>query len=213
MAKIVLTEGDNVVQEMVLHKERTTIGRRPHNDLVIDSPAVSGEHAVIITIYNDSFLEDLSSTNGTQVNGHAVTKHFLQHNDVIQMAKYKLVYLVDAVEDISEDHHLKMFPSLRPDAIVTVIDGPGAGKKLALVKVLTTIGRPGVQVAIVARRAHGYELTHVEGNTYTRVNGAPLKVGAWSLSDGDVIDIAGMTMQFSWKPRNGYQKINTAGKR
>lgn len=197
MAKIILTKGGNVVQEMTLNKERTTIGRRPHNDLVIDNLAISGEHAVIITIYNDSFLEDLNSTNGTQVNGHPVTKHFLQHNDVIQMAKYKLVYVVDSDQDM-KDSRPKMFPMPRPDAVITVLDGPSAGKTMLLTKVLTTIGRPGVQVAIVTRRPHGYELTHVEGSTYTRINGAPLNAGARPLRDEDVIDIAGTTMRFSW---------------
>ncbi|PUA16280.1 FHA domain-containing protein [Glaciimonas sp. PCH181] len=199
MAKIILTKGGNVVQEMALHKERTTIGRRPHNDLVIDNPAISGEHAAIITVYNDSFLEDLNSTNGTQVNGHPITKHFLQHNDVIQMADYKLVYLVDSDQDI-KDSRPKMFPIPRPDAVITVLDGASCGKTMLLTKVLTTIGRPGIQVAIVTRRPHGYELTHVEGNIYTRVNGVPLSVGARPLQDGDIIDIAGTTMKFSWNP-------------
>lgn len=202
MAKIILTKGGSVVQELALHKERTTIGRRPHNDLVIDHPAISGEHAAIITVYNDSFLEDLNSTNGTQVNGHLITKHFLQHNDVIHMAEYKLVYLVDSDQDI-KDSRPKMFPIPRPDAVITVLDGSSCGKTMLLTKVLTTIGRPGIQVAIVTRRPHGYELTHVEGNTYTRVNGVPLSIGARPLQDGDIIDIAGTTMKFSWNPVAG----------
>ncbi|AMO97243.1 FHA domain protein [Collimonas fungivorans] len=198
MAKIILTKGGTVIQEMTLTKERTTIGRRAHNDMVIDNLAISGEHAVIITIYNDSFLEDLNSTNGTQVNGHPVTKHFLQHNDVIQMARYKLLYQVDTDEEI-KDNRPKMFPVPRPDATITVLDGPSAGKEMLLTKVLTTIGRPGIQVAIVTRRPHGYELTHVEGSTYTRVNDTPLSAGARALKDEDVIDIAGTLMRFSWK--------------
>ena len=77
-------------------KERTTIGRKPHNDIQIDNLAVSGEHAVIVTILNDSFLEDLGSTNGTVVNGNPIKKHFLQNNDVIELGKYKLKFIGDA---------------------------------------------------------------------------------------------------------------------
>ena len=85
-----------VLKEIPLDKERTTIGRKPHNDIQIDNLAVSGEHAVIVTILNDSFLEDLGSTNGTLVNGKPIKKHFLQNNDVIEIGKYKLKYINDA---------------------------------------------------------------------------------------------------------------------
>jgi hypothetical protein len=82
-----------VIREIPLDKERITIGRRPQNDIQIENLAVSGEHACIVTILNDSFLEDLGSTNGTLVNGNAVKKHFLQNNDVIELGKYKLKFI------------------------------------------------------------------------------------------------------------------------
>ena len=90
MAKLILSMDGLVLKEIPLTKERTTIGRKPHNDIQIDNLAVSGEHAVIVTILNDSFLEDLGSTNGTLVNGNTVKKHFLQNNDVVELGKYKL---------------------------------------------------------------------------------------------------------------------------
>ena len=98
-----------VLREYPLTKERTTIGRKPHNDIVIDNLAVSGEHAMIMTILNDSFLEDLGSTNGTLVNGQPIKKHFLQNNDVIELGKYKLKYMAEAVAagglgGLREDH-------------------------------------------------------------------------------------------------------------
>ena len=98
MAKLILSMDGLVLKEVVLTKERTTIGRKPHNDLVIDNLAVSGEHAVIVTILNDSFLEDLGSTNGTFVNGQPVKKHFLQNGDVVELGKYKIRFVADAVE-------------------------------------------------------------------------------------------------------------------
>src|SRR5437899_1674196 len=65
MAKLILSMDNLVLKEIALAKERTTIGRKPHNDIQIDNLAVSGEHAVIVTILQDSFLEDLGSTNCT----------------------------------------------------------------------------------------------------------------------------------------------------
>src|SRR5690242_9170047 len=93
MAKLILSMDGLVLKEIPLTKERTTLGRKPHNDIQIDNLAVSGEHAVIVTILNDSFLEDLGSTNGTLVNGQPIKKHFLQNNDVIELGKYKLKYM------------------------------------------------------------------------------------------------------------------------
>src|SRR3970040_1737055 len=96
MAKLILSMDGLVLKEIPLAKERTTIGRKPHNDIQIDNLAVSGEHAVIVTILNDCFLEDLGSTNGTLVNGNPVKKHFLQNNDVVELGKYRLRFVGEA---------------------------------------------------------------------------------------------------------------------
>src|SRR5690242_10145889 len=96
MAKLILSVDGQVLKEYTLSKERTLIGRKPHNDIQIDNLAVSGEHAAIITILNDSFIEDLGSTNGTMVNGKPIKKHFLQNNDVVEIGKHKLKYFNDA---------------------------------------------------------------------------------------------------------------------
>ena len=93
MAKLQFSLDGNALGEYELNKERTTIGRRPVNDIHIDNLAVSGEHAAITTIGNDSFLEDLNSTNGTLVNNKSVKKHVLHHNDVIEFGKYQLLYI------------------------------------------------------------------------------------------------------------------------
>src|SRR5512135_530616 len=96
MAKLILSVDGQVLKEYTLSKERTLIGRKPHNDIQIDNLAVSGEHAAIITILNDSFIEDLGSTNGTMVNGKPIKKHFLQNNDVVEIGKHKPKYFNDA---------------------------------------------------------------------------------------------------------------------
>ena len=96
MAKLILSLEGSVIREIPLNKERITIGRKAQNDIQIENLAVSGEHACIVTILNDSFLEDLGSTNGTIVNGNQIKKHILQNNDVIEIGKYKLKYVAEA---------------------------------------------------------------------------------------------------------------------
>ena len=95
MAKLILSMDGLVLKEIPLDKERMTIGRKASNDIQIDNLAISGEHAAVVTILSDSFLEDLNSTNGTLVNGQSVKKHFLKNGDVIELGKYKLEYVTE----------------------------------------------------------------------------------------------------------------------
>jgi len=91
MAKLILSLDGMVIREYPLTKERTTIGRKPHNDIVIDNLAISGEHAMIMTILNDSFLEDLGSTNGTFVRRARVTVPLaLENDDLIKVGSVDL---------------------------------------------------------------------------------------------------------------------------
>ena len=294
MAKLILSMDGLVLKEIPLTKERTTIGRKPHNDIQIDNLAVSGEHAVIVTILNDSFLEDLGSTNGTVVNGNPVKKHFLQNNDVVELGKYKLKFVGDAAPTASgEKADFEKTMVLRPsqmkaaaeqakaapgsplggaqaavaqraaavqqvgatataagiadkDAItkpvsstpaaapapaaasaaapakapaapaaaaapapagkpgqplgaIQLLSGANAGKELELTKPLTTLGKPGVQVAVLTRRPPGYFITHVEGANRPTVNGQAIGAAPHSLKDHDVIELAGVKMEFFLK--------------
>ena len=233
MAKLILSMDGLVLKEIGLNKERLTIGRKPHNDIQIDNLAISGEHAVVVTILNDSFLEDLNSTNGTLVNGQPVKKHILRNNDVIELGKYKLKYMggeLDAMSGSSEfdkaattrpgmtrpPSELEMMPSGAPtrsnagvppppapsiaSAAIQLLNGANAGKELELTKTLTTLGKPGLQVAVIARRPHGYFITHVEGKQFPVLNGKTLDAQAHPLVDHDVIEIAGIKMEFFLKP-------------
>jgi pSer/pThr/pTyr-binding forkhead associated (FHA) protein len=258
MAKLILSVDGQVLKEHVLSKERTLIGRKPHNDIQIDNLAVSGEHAAIITILNDSFIEDLGSTNGTMVNGKPIKKHFLQANDVIEIGKHKLKYFNDAPSQASAADFEKtmiirspakaaapppaaapaapsapaaeratsdtvtnmkaMAPEVvkaappppqptahadhapLPDAAIQVLSGAAAGRTLDLTKNLTTIGKPGLQVAVITKRPNGYFITHVEGASFPTLNGASLGATAHPLADHDMIEIAGVKMEFFFKP-------------
>ncbi|HXZ48109.1 MAG TPA: FHA domain-containing protein [Usitatibacter sp.] len=266
MAKLILSVDGQVLKEYTLSKERTLIGRKPHNDIQIDNLAVSGEHAAIITILNDSFIEDLGSTNGTMVNGKPIKKHFLQNNDVVEIGKHKLKYFNDAptaatAADFEKTmiirNPAKAGPTPAPDkamgdtqtnlkalapepakpapapaapppaaaaapapakapepapaapapaggpvreAAIQVLSGAAAGKTLDLTKNLTTVGKPGVQVAVITRRPNGYFITHVEGATFPTLNGTSLGAHAQMLNDHDLIEIAGVKMEFFYKP-------------
>jgi hypothetical protein len=233
MAKLILSMDGLVLKEIQLNKERLSIGRKPHNDIQIDNLAISGDHAVVVTILADSFLEDLNSTNGTLVNGQPIKKHFLRNNDIIELGKYKLKYLADlqagaAASDFEKNAairsgQLKMPselqleptetitrssvglssvpkpPSPMSGAAIQLLNGPNAGKELELTKTLTTLGKPGLQVAVIAKRPHGFFITHVEGRQFPVVNGRSLDAQAYPLGDHDVIEIAGIKMEFFLK--------------
>jgi pSer/pThr/pTyr-binding forkhead associated (FHA) protein len=288
MAKLILSMDGLVLKEIPLTKERTTIGRKAHNDIQIDNLAVSGEHAVIVTILNDSFMEDLGSTNGTLVNGNPVKKHFLQNNDVIELGKYKLKFIQEqGAQPAAAAADFEKTMVLRPSAMkaaaeqakaagmggaqaaqaarqaavhqvaagaaatgvadkdnkgaqiaaaqaaapaapaapaaaapaaapatpaapaapkpaqplgaIQLLSGGNAGKELELSKPLTTLGKPGVQVAVLTRRPTGYFITHVEGAQRPTVNGQPIGSAPHALKDHDLVEIAGIKMEFFHK--------------
>ena len=234
-AKLILSLNNSVLGEFPLDKERIILGRKAENDIQVDNLAVSGQHAAIITILNDSFLEDLDSTNGTYVNGKLVKKHALKNGDVITIGKHELKYVNDEASDEDDEFEKTMIirpgmaghaaaaakaeqhaPAAAPAAAVAsaapgaaapaadaslplgkvqVLSGPGAGKELELKKALITLGRPGVQVAVITRRPQGYYITHVEG-THPVVNGDSMGGQARQLKDHDVIELAGVKMEF-----------------
>jgi pSer/pThr/pTyr-binding forkhead associated (FHA) protein len=288
MARLILSLDGQVLAEYNMSKERYTIGRLPDNDVRIDNPAVSGHHSLIINILNDSFLEDLNSTNGTYVNGKLIKKHALQHGDVITIGHHQLRFSDQQTSDNEQDEFEKTMvipagqqsadqlaaaekaaemaasaeaaaepavagglrddikvdmpesgapkpaiaaekvepvahtaaaaaaepaahtatatgidpgtaPNALPLAKLQVLSGAFAGRELELTKALTTLGRPGVQVAAITRRAEGYYIVHVESGKegdYPLVNGQPIGAQARKLNDNDVVQLAGVKMGF-----------------
>lgn len=280
MARLILSLDSQVLAEYNMSKERYTIGRLPDNDVRIDNPAVSGHHSLIINILNDSFLEDLNSTNGTYVNGKLIKKHALQNGDVITIGHHQLRFADQQINEPEQDEFEKTMvipagqqnaeqlaraeraadeaasaeaenrvdvsvempepepepkatpepraepepkpaprpapepashtqtstgvdpstaPSALPLAKLQVLSGAFAGRELELTKALTTLGRPGVQVAAITRRSEGYYVVHVESGEegdYPLVNGQPIGAQARKLSDNDVLQLAGVKMGF-----------------
>src|SRR5271167_2701456 len=245
MARLILSLDGSVLAEYNMNKERYTIGRLPDNDIRIDNPAVSGHHSLIINILNDSFLEDLNSTNGTYVNGKLIKKHAMQHGDVITVGHHQLRFVDSQDGETEQDEFEKTMvitPSSQgedrirrvsaavdqaakaiaakrpaptptpghgagvpenatalPKAKLQVLSGAFAGRELELTKALTTLGRPGVQVAAITRRSEGYFIVHVDSgkeNDYPQVNGVPIGPQARRLNDNDVVQLAGVKMGF-----------------
>ena len=236
MGKLILSLDGSVLAEYDMDKERYTIGRLPDNDIHIDNMAVSGHHALIINILNDSFLEDLNSTNGTYVNGKLIKKHALQNGDVIAVGKHQMKFsnevgATSGSGDEADEFEKTMIirpgakmqagtPSLDsvnkavesagaapiggdskqglPKAKLQVLSGAFAGKELELNKALTTLGRPGVQVAAITRRADGFFIVPVEGDggSPPLVNDKEVGPQAQKLGNRDVIELAGVKMGF-----------------
>lgn len=222
MGKLVVSLDGVVIKEVQITKDKTTLGRRPYNDIVIDNLAVSGEHSVLQMVGADVFIEDLNSTNGTYINGKAVKKQLLAHNDTVEIGKYKIKYLVENGAEFEKAMIMKpgtlpvgaaaaaagsrpgasdysdfgdLGPAVVP-AMIKVLNGAAAGREVALIKVVTTVGKPGVQVASISKRPIGYVFAHVEGEGRPTVNGTPLQGDSVQLKNGDVIELAGTQMQF-----------------
>ena len=209
MPKMIVSIDGVVIKEVQLTKDRTTLGRRPYNDIVIDNLAVSGEHAVIQMSGAEVFMEDLNSTNGTYVNGKAVKKQQLQNGDVVEVGKYKIKYVGEGGGDnfektmmVKSSAALAAAPTMAApaaaalNASIKVLNGAASGREVPLTKVVTTIGKPGVAVAAITRRHHGFVVAHVEGAGNPTLNGAPIGVEPVALKSGDLIELAGTQMQF-----------------
>ena len=234
MAKVVLRFNGDSVREYELDKEVLTIGRKSGNDIHIDDLAVSGNHAKILTIMNDSFVEDLDSTNGTFIGENKISRHALQDGDTIVVGKHELKYINENATDDEGEFEQTMI--IRPDAEgipetrqadnnietsigkiaadlataaantadpgaakLQLISGTNAGKELPLTKILTTLGRPDVQVAAITRRPAGYFLIVVdagEDNRMPLVNDTAIDK-QHPLQSGDIIEVAGVKMRFT----------------
>ena len=230
MPKMIVSIDGVVIKEVQLTKDRTTLGRRPYNDVVIDNLAISGEHAVFQMTGNEVFIEDLNSTNGTYVNGKAAKKQQLVNGDTVEVGKYKIKFVSEVAGDGFEKtmmvksgpggmaHAPTPQPTPQPayqpsgvgglapprpgvaastsQASIKVLSGAASGREVPLTKVVTTIGKPGVAVAAITKRQHGFVVHHVEGAGNPSLNGAPIGTEPVALKNVDLIELAGTHMQF-----------------
>lgn len=252
MARLIASLPDGSTREVRLDRGRITIGRRADNDLCLPFPAVSAEHAAVVTIGADSFLEDLDSTNGTFVNGSRITKHFLRDGERIGAGRIEMVYAAGeamaseaaaamqsppvappaegapepmaeallanmmeaqspagAVVDIPPP--LSMVPPAdpsrpaakingvtaeTPEARVTILSGPNAGRATPMTRAQFVFGRPGVTVAAIRRSGGSYRLVPLGGEALPTVNGGAVAREGIELAFGDTIDVAGVTLRF-----------------
>ena len=234
MPNLVISIDGAVIKEVTLVKERTTLGRRPYNDIVIENLAVSGEHAVLTMKDGKVTIEDLRSTNGTFVNGRAIQKHELLHGDLLDIGRYKIRFLGNVLMDsdapmpsasktlahISEEPdsdyaklsspsgfgEISSFASTiqgsvsslpERHAVIRMMTGSMAGKEVSLYKVVTTLGKPGVAIASITQKPHGFVLTQLEGESEAlKLNGQVVGPLSVPLLNGDTMELAGSTMRF-----------------
>ncbi len=216
MAKIIVSLDDNLIKIVPLNKDRMTLGRRPYNDIVVDNLAVSGEHAALQVIGHDYFIEDLNSTNGTYINEQKIKRQILKNGDTIEIGKYAIKYVQDGVTSQSATlnpvsaslnvNDEKLVEEKKPlfeqtkfaEAYVAIkiLSGASTGKELPLVKIVTTIGKPGEAVIAITKRPKSYMVAHVEGATRPSLNGVSFGIDAVPLKNGDLFELAGTAMQF-----------------
>ena len=191
------------IKHVYLHKDRTTLGRDPGNDIVLDNKVVSGRHCAFdLKGVADVFLEDLHSTNGTYVNDHMVkTRTQLHDGDVIAIGNFRIKYL-QASEEPSGFGSTQAMTSgdwAVPNASFQVVSGSSAGLEVPVVKAVTTFGRPGVCVVSVSHRRNGYFVGHLAGDQPPLLNGQPIGDEPVMLSNDDVLELAGTRMLFQLK--------------
>jgi len=207
MPRVVLTHEGAVLKEYPLDKERITIGRKPHNDIQLDDPTVCGQHASILMLQN-AYIEDMNSTNGILLNGKKVTRRQLNHGDIIKIGRHELKFIDDNAEEfestvIIQPEGRAAAPTAQPvkHYQVKILSGPKSGESINLIKPYTTLGSPGVQVAVVARRGKEYFLMPMSGTgergNPPKLNGQSISANSQRLKEGDTIEVAGTQLQFT----------------
>ncbi|QLI80227.1 FHA domain-containing protein [Chitinibacter fontanus] len=222
MAKLFLSLDGNPVKEFRLTRARTSIGRRPNNDIQIDNLAVSGQHAVVEVVGQIYFVEDLGSTNGTLLNGEKITRHPLKSGDELTIGKYSITFWREpAVAAKQEEFEKTMvmqapavpvasmatkpvksakpMPENAPVAVIRVLTGNNAGREMVLNKNVTSLGKAGLQVVAFTKRGNDFYITHVEGEQRPLVNSREISEKPQLLMEEDLIEVMGIRMAFFFR--------------
>lgn len=224
MAKLIIKFNDVVIDQIVLKQGDMNIGRRPGSDVLLNNLAVSGNHASIFTIGEDSFIQDLNSTNGTFVNNKKIGKHHLENGDVITIGNHSLTYVNESASKSAPDLAKTVIISghKQEDIIAQVakasappiaarepeppkhgslfiLSGPNSGKRIDLTMATTSLGRAGKRAGIIARNGNRFLLLPGDDGQAPKLNGAKVAVNGEELKNGDMIEIADARMQFYLK--------------
>ena len=202
------------INHVFLQEDRTTLGRKPHNDIVFDNMVVSGEHCVFeLEGLAKVYIQDLASTNGTYINNRMIkSRQLLADGDIITIGNFRVQFLA-----ASEHEH----PGARPAAAETTVmpleamglfgsggalraslkvtAGASAGQEIKVVKAVTTFGEPGVALVSVSHRRDGYYVARMEGAVAPTLNGSPIGLRAVALAHGDVLKLGKVEMEFLLK--------------
>lgn len=192
MPKLVVTLDGATVKELPLRRDRTTLGRRPYNDIVIDHLGVSGEHAAFVQKDGEVWVEDLGSTNGSYVDGHPVKKQKFGSGETLEIGKFR----IRLVADVEDKPRQRVEPTATATASIKVVSGPGAGIEMPITKVVTTIGKSGQVIAAITRGMQGYSIAHIEGSGHFVVNGSVVGAESVVLKRGDTLELGATKMQF-----------------
>lgn len=201
MAKLVLSEEGELINEFPLDKEKFFIGRTENNDIQIDSMAVSGQHAKIVTILDEAFLEDLGSTNGTFLNAEQISISVIENGDVITIGTHNIKYLSEQDPKASKNQSSNRSETpINGDAPhLQILNDTEDGKEIPLTMKLTTLGQPGEHVAAISQRNDGFYFSHIDGgdtNAASILNGEPVPAEGKQLETADIIEVAGVKMKF-----------------
>jgi len=200
MAKLIISMNGLNVRDYVLAQDRVSLGRSSANDIVLNEPVVSGEHAVV-QLAGEATITDLNSTNGTYLNGQLIKKSPLRHNDVISIGSHQLRYVDESVQDFAATVVMQADSqeTTPQQAALKILNGPRAGEMMPISKQRTSLGKPGVQVAVIIQQGDGYQLQPValgSKRITTRINGKALGDAAVTLHFGDEIEIADARLAF-----------------
>lgn len=211
MPQLVISVEGVEIKHVRLQKDRTTLGRRPYNDIVLDNMLVSGEHCVFeLQGIADVYVKDLGSTNGTYINGQMIkSRQLLRDNDVVAIGNFRIQFLAASMHEKPNPDKPTMAMSLDSLGLpgtsgallasLKVLSGTSGGLEVPVVKAVMTMGQPGVAVVAISHRRDGYYVAHMSGKTVPTLNGKPIGVQAVALADHDVLNLAGTEMEFLLK--------------
>ncbi len=204
-SKIIVIKDDKPIQQIALAGDVISIGRRSDCDISIKDPAVSGVHARIKKVGEEYVIKDSDSTNGVHMRGKRIKQQALKNDDLITIGEHKLKVVLNSDVTVQKPTEEKANPrkssaGTSGHGVLLIVSGEGEGDEIELVEGLTTIGKPGIQVAAVSKRPQGYFIIHVDGgkdkDRVPLVNGEPTGFKSRKLEDGDKIEVAGLTMEY-----------------